>query len=82
MVTINDLANLAIRVSKKNISFRNIYGKEFKDKYGFDCPVGVMGRNSDNRLFSEKVGWEVSESLEEGLAKTYPWIEEQIKKSN
>ena len=82
MVTINDLANLAIRVSKKNISFRNIYGKEFKDKYGFDCPVGVMGRNSDNRLFSEKVGWEVSESLEEGLAKTYPWIEEQIKRSN
>jgi len=42
----------------------------------------VMGRNSDNRLFSEKVGWEVSESLEEGLAKTYPWIEEQIKRSN
>ena len=37
-----------------------------------------MGRNSHNKLFKEKVGWEVSQSLEVGLEKTYPWILEQV----
>jgi GDP-D-mannose 3',5'-epimerase len=80
MVTINELANMAIRVSKKNISYRNIHGEEFKEKYGFDCPVGVKGRNSHNKLFEEKVGWKVSQPLEKGLELTYPWIFEQVKK--
>lgn len=79
-VTINELAQMAIKISGKNIGIRNIYGKEFMDKYGFKCPLGVRGRNSDNKLYRKLVGWEVSQPLFEGMKKTYPWIEEQIKK--
>ena len=80
MISINDLASLAIRISKKNIYYKNIFGDEFLKKYGFECPTGVRGRNSNNRLFKEKVGWEVSQSLEKGLELTYPWILEQLNK--
>jgi GDP-D-mannose 3',5'-epimerase len=78
MVTINDLANLAIGFSQKNIKIKNLGGQDFIDKYGFNCPVGVRGRNSDNQLYREKIGWEVSEPLSLGLKKTYEWIEEQV----
>ena len=81
MVTINDLAKMAIEISGKKIKVNNLGGKDFLDKYGFNCPVGVRGRNSDNRLFKDKVGWEVSMSLRSGMEKTYSWIKEQVEKS-
>ncbi len=77
-VTINQLAQMAIDISGKNISIKNIDGQEFLTKYGFKCPVGVRGRNSDNKLYKEKLGWEVSQPLVVGMEKTYKWINEQI----
>ena len=78
MVTINQLAQMAIDLSGKDIKIKNIEGKEFEDKYGFKCPVGVMGRNSDNKLFREKIGWESDKSLYEGMKKTFDWINTQV----
>jgi len=78
MVTINGLAQIAIDISGKKIRIRNIYGQEFIDKYGFKCPLGVRGRNSDNKLYRKLVGWEVSQPLSEGMKKTYSWIEKQV----
>ena len=78
MVTINQLAEMAIETSGKNIKINNIAGEEFKAKYGFKCPVGVRGRNSDNKLFKEKVGWEPTQPLIEGIKKTYEWINQQV----
>jgi GDP-D-mannose 3', 5'-epimerase len=78
MVSINDLATMAIRFSKKKIQIKNLGGQDFIDKYGFNCPVGVRGRNSDNQLYREKIGGEVSAALSKGLEKTYNWIEEQV----
>jgi nucleoside-diphosphate-sugar epimerase len=79
MVTINQLAELAIEISEKTIKINNLGGQDFIDKYGFICPTGVRGRNSDNKLFREKIGWEVSLPLKEGMIKTYTWINEQVK---
>lgn len=81
MVSINNLAKMAIDISNKNLRIKNISGEEFMQKYGFKCPVGVRGRNSDNTLFEEKIGWVVSKSLEEGMRITYPWIKSQVDKS-
>ncbi|WP_027377820.1 NAD-dependent epimerase/dehydratase family protein [Kaistella palustris] len=81
MVTINQLAQIAIDISGKDLSIHNIEGQEFVDKYGFKCPLGVKGRNSDNKLYREKIGWEVSQPLVEGMKKTFDWINEQAKKS-
>ena len=78
MVTINQLAEMAISISGKNIRIKNIEGEEFLKKYGFRCPLGVKGRNSDNKLYREKIGWEVSQPLSEGLKKTYKWIKSQV----
>lgn len=78
MVTINQLAEIAIGISNKTLSISNIYGEDFLLKYGFPCPTGVRGRNSDNRLFKEKIGWSVSEPLYEGMLKTYSWIHDQV----
>jgi nucleoside-diphosphate-sugar epimerase len=78
MVTINKLAEIAINISGKNISYNNIFGNEFFIKYGFNCPTGVRGRNSDNKLYKEKIGWEVSLPLQYGMEKTYLWINEQV----
>lgn len=81
MVSINELAKMAIEISGKDIKINNLGGKDFLDKYGFNCPVGVRGRNSDNRLFRSKVGWEVSMPLRSGMEKTYSWIKEQVEKT-
>ena len=78
MVTINQLAQMAIDISGKNVFVKNIYGEEFIQKYGFKCPLGVRGRRSDNRLFKSKLGWEVSAPLIDGLAKTYEWISTMV----
>ena len=78
MVTINQLAEMAISISGKNIDIKNIEGEEFIEKYGFKCPLGVKGRNSDNKLYREKIGWEVNQPLLIGLTKTYNWIKSQV----
>lgn len=78
MVTINELAQIAIDLSGKDIKIKNIDGQEFIDKYGFPCPLGVMGRNSHNKLFKDKVGWESKATLKDGMAKTFEWINNQV----
>jgi GDP-D-mannose 3',5'-epimerase len=60
---------MAIDISGKNITIKNIYGEEFIQKYGFKCPTGVRGRNSDNRLFRKELGWEVSNPLIDGMTR-------------
>ncbi len=66
MISINDFAKMVIQLSGKNIFIQNIKG-----------PTGVRGRNSDNRLIREKLGWSPSMPLIEGMKKTYAWIKEQ-----
>jgi GDP-D-mannose 3', 5'-epimerase len=80
MVTINILAKLAIAASGKNITIKNIDGEEFKAKYGFKCPTGVRGRNSDNTLFKEKIGSDVYYPLNKGIQQTFEWINKQVNK--
>jgi len=80
MVTINQLAKYAIIASEKHINIENIEGDKFKSKYGFKCPVGVRGRNSDNKLYKENMGWEPSQKLQDGILKTYRWVDGQTKK--
>lgn len=70
MVTINQLACMVMEVAGKNLSINHI-----------DGPLGVRGRNSDNRLIAEKLGWKPSQPLIEGLKRTYSWIEEQVKQA-
>ena len=77
-ISINDLAKMAIAISGKKISIHNIFGQEFFNKYGFNCPTGVRGRNSDNTLFQEKLGWSVSSALIDGMSTTYQWIKSQV----
>jgi nucleoside-diphosphate-sugar epimerase len=67
MITINDLASMVIDISEKNIAIKNIEG-----------PTGVRGRNSNNDLFKQKMGWAPSQPLYKGIQKTYIWIKEQI----
>ena len=67
MVKINDLAKMAIDISGNDILIKNIPG-----------PEGVRGRNSDNYLIKELLSWEPSQTLREGMEKTYNWIAEQI----
>ena len=81
MVTINQLAQMAIDMSGKDIEINNIQGEEFLSKYGFECPVGVMGRNSDNKLYEEKMGWKVAMPLKEGMKETFEWINQKVKKN-
>lgn len=81
-VSINQLAQMAIDISGKSITIDNIQGQDFIAKYGFKCPIGVRGRNSDNTLFKEKLGWEVSQPLIEGMKSTYSWIDKQVDISN
>ena len=77
MISINNFAQMAINISNKNIQINNLDGQEFEDKYGHPTPLGVKGRNSDNRLFREKIGWETKQSLEDGMKKTFQWIKTQ-----
>ena len=71
MVTINRLAKMIAEIAGKKINLRHIKG-----------PLGVRGRNSDNRLIREKLGWQPSRPLREGLERTYAWICKQIEKRN
>jgi GDP-D-mannose 3', 5'-epimerase len=54
-----------------------IAGKEIRVRH-IPGPLGVRGRNSDNRLIKERLGWAPSRSLSEGMQKTYTWIEQQV----
>lgn len=78
MVTLNELAEIVIKISGKELKITNIDGEDFQKKYGFKCPLGVRGRKSDNKLYSEMMGWKVSKPLSEGLKKTYFWIKSQV----
>tara|TARA_B100000282_G_C31722819_1_gene486899 strand:- start:503 stop:1507 length:1005 start_codon:yes stop_codon:yes gene_type:complete len=80
MISINDFAKMVIDISGKQIAIDNIQGDRFELKYGHPCPIGVNGRNSDNSLYEEKIGWVVSEPLRSGMEKTYAWIKKQCEK--
>jgi len=69
LISINDLARLVARIAGIEITLSHIPG-----------PMGVRGRNSDNTLLRHTLGWEPVISLEEGLASTYQWIEEQARR--
>jgi nucleoside-diphosphate-sugar epimerase len=68
MVTINQLVDTAARVAGKDV-----------EKNHIDGPLGVRGRNSNNDIIRKELGWDYSQTLEEGIRKTYDWIHEQIK---
>jgi len=70
MVTINQLAAMAMSIAGKKLTIRHIPG-----------PTGVRGRNSDNRLIRKTLGWEPKQPLRVGIEKTYRWIEEQLDRS-
>ena len=70
MISINNLAKMAAKISGKEIVINNI-----------DGPIGVNGRNSDNKLIKELLGWAPSQPLFEGMKKTYDWIAEQVDKT-
>src|SRR5262249_26769251 len=67
MVTINELARLAMLIAGKRLQIRHIPG-----------PTGVRGRNSNNELIRQSLGWEPTMPLRAGVEKTYAWIEEQV----
>ena len=68
MISINDFAKMIIEISGKNITINNIPG-----------PEGVRGRNSDNALIEQKLGWKPTQTLREGMERTYNWINAQVK---
>ena len=67
MVTINQLAAMAMEIAGKKLRLKHIPG-----------PLGVRGRNSDNRLISQSLGWAPSRPLREGMQKTFAWIDQQV----
>jgi nucleoside-diphosphate-sugar epimerase len=71
MVSINQLVDMVADIAGKRILKRHISG-----------PTGVRGRNSDNRLIREKLKWEPSRALRDGLETTYGWIETQVRRNS
>ncbi len=70
LVTINELVDIV----------EDIAGIKLKRRYNLLAPQGVRGRNSDNNLVRNLLGWEPSTSLRSGLGKTYPWVYDQVAK--
>jgi len=70
MISINNLAYMVMDIAGKKINIKHIEG-----------PTGVRGRNSDNKLIKEKLGWAPSKPLKEGMEITYAWIKEQVDKA-
>ncbi|HVN23628.1 MAG TPA: NAD-dependent epimerase/dehydratase family protein, partial [Syntrophorhabdales bacterium] len=68
MVSINQLAAIIMEIAGKKLSIKHIPG-----------PLGVRGRNSDNKLVKATLGWEPNISLRQGLEKTYEWIDKQLR---
>jgi nucleoside-diphosphate-sugar epimerase len=71
LVTIDGLVDIVARIA----------GKQLTKKHDLSKPQGVRGRNSDNRLLRKVLGWEPTITLEQGLAVTYAWIEQELKKT-
>ncbi len=71
MVSINRLAQMIMDIAGKKVKLNHIPG-----------PLGVRGRNSDNRLIQKMLAWSPTEKLHDGLSKTYPWILEQVENSS
>lgn len=67
MVSINQFVHMISNIAGKKINIKHITG-----------PTGVRGRNSDNRLYEEKIGWKVSQPLHVGLTNTYNWIHDLV----
>jgi nucleoside-diphosphate-sugar epimerase len=67
MVTINQLVSMAMEIAGKPLHVRHVPG-----------PLGVRGRNSDNRMIQDKLGWKPTRPLSEGMRKTYAWIAERV----
>jgi nucleoside-diphosphate-sugar epimerase len=70
MISINGLAQLVMEIAGKDLSIRNIPG-----------PTGVRGRNSNNQLIRQRLGWQPSQPLRNGIELTYRWIERQVASS-
>ena len=68
MVSINELVDTAAKSA----------GKVVRKVYQMNRPQGVRGRNSNNDVVREKLGWDYTMTLQEGIDKTYAWIKEQI----
>ena len=68
MIAINDLAKMVIDISGKNLNIKNVESNA----------IGVRGRNSDNTLIEEKLGWKPSRPLHEGIEKLYNWINQKV----
>ena len=71
LVSINQLVDIV----------ENIAGIKTTRNYKLDAPQGVRGRNSDNTLIKEIYGWAPSITLADGLAKTYAWVYDEVKRS-
>lgn len=72
MVTINQLVDIAAGIA----------GKAVTRKHNLEAPLGVRGRNSDNRLIRRVLGWDYEVSLEEGIRRTYKWVADQVRVSS
>jgi len=68
LVTINELVDIV----------EGIAGVTLRRRYNLSAPQGVRGRNSDNTLIAERLGWVPSVSLEDGLRDTYKWVYDQM----
>jgi nucleoside-diphosphate-sugar epimerase len=70
MISINQLVDIVAAIA----------GKRIRKRYDLTAPQGVRGRNSDNTRLRAVLGWQPSITLEDGLARTYRWIESELKK--
>lgn len=69
MVSINELVQIVLNIAKKDMKIKHI-----------DGPLGVRGRTSDNTLLQDKLNWNYSMSLKDGMEKTYEWVNNQVNK--
>ena len=67
MISINDLVHLIARIAGRDVTINNVPG-----------PMGVMGRNSHNKLIRDTIGWAPADNLEHGITLTYAWIDDMI----
>lgn len=70
IISIDGLADMVMDIAGKKLTKRHVSG-----------PLGVRGRNSDNRLISQRLGWAPSQPLRAGLEKTYAWIAEEVRRT-
>jgi nucleoside-diphosphate-sugar epimerase len=68
MISINDLAKMVIEISGKDLKIKNVESNA----------IGVRGRNSENTLIEQVLGWRPTEPLRNGIEKTYAWVNAQV----